>query len=436
MCHYVGMRGIFNFKNDIRADRAGLRLMCATLALAAVPLTASAAAMITEVMYDAPGTDTGREWIEVQNTGDAAIDLSTWKLFEANTNHKIAAIGQTSLPMGGFAVIADSPDKFRADYPNFAGLLFDSTFSLSNSGETLTLRDDSGADADSLAYLPEWGAAGDGSSLQKSAAGTWIAVPVTLGLPTTAMESMAPSATAPGEASSTPSTSPLQASQDKPADDASVHSAQEPINVSIEKPEFQVTIGRPRIGFVGSPLVFEAQVKTARDIPRGNSIRSSWAMGDGTELFGQWVAHAYSFPGEYVIVANSDANGMHAVSKTLVRILVPNIKIGLIRSGAIEVSNLDAGEINVGGFIVEDSSRRFILPRDTIIEPRSSIKLSGGLTNIGLPRDFIRIADPAGNILSTASLNGGDSPVILPPGLDAQSLRERLLQALKYTHEK
>ena len=43
--------------------------------------------LINEVMYDVEGTDTDREWIEVYNDGSESVDLSTYKLFEANTNH-------------------------------------------------------------------------------------------------------------------------------------------------------------------------------------------------------------------------------------------------------------------------------------------------------------------------------------------------------------
>src|SRR5581483_1064214 len=142
------------------------------MALVFIPAMAHAGALsITEIMYDLPGGDTGREWIEVKNTGTTSADLSSWKLFEANTNHKISAIAASNIAPGEYAVIADDSDKFKTDNASYTGLLFDSAFSLSNTGETISLRDESGNDIDTVTYNPSLGASGDGSSLQKTDAG-------------------------------------------------------------------------------------------------------------------------------------------------------------------------------------------------------------------------------------------------------------------------
>src|SRR3989344_1169913 len=87
---------------------------------------------ITEIMYDLPGSDSGREWIEVYNAGSADIDLSLFKFFEANTNHGLVTIGSPTLAAGAFAIVADNPVNFSVDWPSFSGLVFDSSFSLSN----------------------------------------------------------------------------------------------------------------------------------------------------------------------------------------------------------------------------------------------------------------------------------------------------------------
>ncbi|MEK7071654.1 MAG: lamin tail domain-containing protein, partial [Patescibacteria group bacterium] len=53
----------------------------------------SGALVINEIMYDLKnGSDDGREWIEVYNNSDASVDLSTFKFFEADTNHKIVSV--------------------------------------------------------------------------------------------------------------------------------------------------------------------------------------------------------------------------------------------------------------------------------------------------------------------------------------------------------
>lgn len=132
--------------------------------------------VITEIMYDLPGSDSEREWIEVYNDDTVPADLASWKLFEAESNHGLTAIqGSGTLAPGEYAVIADNAATFLSDHSGFSGLLFDSSFSLSNGkkegcedgGETITLRNPDLVDRDSVAYQGSWGACGDGHSLAR-----------------------------------------------------------------------------------------------------------------------------------------------------------------------------------------------------------------------------------------------------------------------------
>ncbi|TSC87173.1 MAG: S-layer-like protein array protein [Parcubacteria group bacterium Gr01-1014_8] len=147
------------------------RTLLLSIAALFVPGAVSAQVVITELMYDlSEGSDTGREWIEVWNSGTEPIELTNWKLLEANTNHGINAVGTETLAPGEYAVIADNPAKFKNDWPSFSGILFDSSFSLNNAGEQLILRccGKELSDKDSVTYSSEWGGAGDGASLAKS----------------------------------------------------------------------------------------------------------------------------------------------------------------------------------------------------------------------------------------------------------------------------
>ena len=45
----------------------------------AVPSLVSAGVEIREIMYDVSGADTGREWIEIINTGGEPVDAATLK---------------------------------------------------------------------------------------------------------------------------------------------------------------------------------------------------------------------------------------------------------------------------------------------------------------------------------------------------------------------
>ena len=156
------MTTIIRYKQQVRLAGFLASVMLLT------PGILHAQVVVTEIMYDQSGADTGHEWLEVWNAGATAIPLTEWKLFEGNTNHKIVSQrGAPVLPAGGYAVIADNPTLFLADNPGYIGSLFDSAFSLSNAGETLILRDAKLADMSMVSYTPSMGAGGDGNSLQR-----------------------------------------------------------------------------------------------------------------------------------------------------------------------------------------------------------------------------------------------------------------------------
>ncbi len=124
---------------------------------------------INEIMYDLKtGSDNGREWIEIYNDGDISVDLSSYRFFEADTNHKIKLVqGDTNIGPKGYAVIVSDPIKFKTDWPNNTFTIFDSSFSLNNDGEILMLKDKNLNIVDQYTYKSSSGGAGDGNSLQK-----------------------------------------------------------------------------------------------------------------------------------------------------------------------------------------------------------------------------------------------------------------------------
>src|SRR3989344_3237062 len=137
---------------------------------------ARADVVINEVMYDlSEGSDTGREWIEIYNNSNATVDLSTYKFFEADTNHAIiVSQGDANVEGHDYVIVASDPAKFKIDWPNFSGNIFDSSFSLSNEGEALALKDVDLNVVDQYTYSSTNGANGDGHSLQL-VGGSWVA---------------------------------------------------------------------------------------------------------------------------------------------------------------------------------------------------------------------------------------------------------------------
>ncbi len=139
---------------------------------------------ISEIMYDLKsGTDTGHEWVEIENRGDVPVSLSGFQLLDSSKNvlenhEPIRSVqgGEAVLPRG-YAVIASNAKKFLADNSGFSGVLFASSFSLSNSGEVLVLKDKVGNEIDRILYMSSWGGAGDGNSIQRYSQGWRAGIP-------------------------------------------------------------------------------------------------------------------------------------------------------------------------------------------------------------------------------------------------------------------
>lgn len=125
-------------------------------------------------MYDPVGADTKHEWLEIFNSGNDPINLEGWKLFEADTNHSLSLYqGSFVLNPKGYVVICDDAATFKNDHANFSGTIIDSIFSLSNSGESLALKNDVGEIILEFSYSNNFGANGNGFSLEKDEAETW-----------------------------------------------------------------------------------------------------------------------------------------------------------------------------------------------------------------------------------------------------------------------
>ena len=134
-----------------------MRYVIFMLLLLLLPLASSI--QITEIMYDLEGKDTGYEWIEIYN--DATdVDICLYRLFEADTNHYIKG-DNCNFHTGEYLVVADRPENLNLDCT-----VMDSAFSLSNTGERLCIVDTDKVELFCVEYLSDWGASGDGSSLQ------------------------------------------------------------------------------------------------------------------------------------------------------------------------------------------------------------------------------------------------------------------------------
>ena len=341
---------------------------------------AYAGVVISEIMYDLEGADTGREWVEIKNEGPDAVDLTGWKFFEAGINHGLTLIqGSVSISQNSFAIIADNAEKFLLDWPGFSGTLFDSSFSFSNSGETIALRNSELVDIDKVSYLSDWGAAGDKNSLQK-VSGEWVASIPTLGLE--------------GEKKNTGNT----LEPNFPEENSAVNSGSIP---EPKKAPFSVYAGEDKSALAGAEIYFEGEVVGISEDMAGK-IRFLWNFGDGTTGEGKNLKHVFQYPGSYIVTVNASLGADSGsdslkVSATSAGIFVSEIKPG----GWVEIKNESTKISDVSGFGIQiNNSIIFNFPKDTKLSANSFLTLDTPTLGFEIPDiGEIKILYPNGKIL-------------------------------------
>lgn len=353
--------------------------------------------VINEIMYDVSGSDSGREWIEVQNTGTVETDISSWKFLESSSasNHSLTLIqGTASIPPSGLAVIVSDGAKFLIDWSGFSGAIFKASFSMNNTGSTLILKDPDLNVKGEVIYSSAQGAAGDGNSLQRNGA-VWIS-----GGPTPGAQNVSNSNNSIATTTNNSSSSSSQSSSSNNSNttsSSSSHSSPVPLSDSAPKIVFEVSAGRERLTSVGNRIVFQASVAKSDGIS-GNSIFYNWSFGDGSTGQGKGVSHQYQFPGEYTVVLNSVSSDLESVSRVTVKVTSPQISLTKV-SGGIEVQNKSSAEINIGGWNLAANQKSFEFPKDTIIQANKKVTFPDSVTN--LIGDKVEIINPLAQVVAT-----------------------------------
>ncbi len=149
-----------------------------------VMVSAQGDVKINEIMYNPPGTDTDLEWIELYNNDTTAINITGWKFYEADTNHRLTLVqGSMVIPVTGYAIIADNATAFLNECPECKCTVMDSTFSLRNSDEYIALKNATLVLVDEVTYNASLGADGNGKTLERNVAGAWAESTVDGGTP-------------------------------------------------------------------------------------------------------------------------------------------------------------------------------------------------------------------------------------------------------------
>lgn len=357
------------------------------------PSIVNAQVVVSEIMYDLEeGSDTGREWIEVFNNSSSVVDLTAWKLFEADINHKITEVsGGTTLGADAYAIVADNAAKFLTDHPSYTGLLFDSAFSLSNTGETLILRNAELIDKDTVYYTSGMGAAGDGNSLQRTSA---VAKTFSAGAPTPGTGTLSNSSNGSGD------TEPSNSNQSSSTPETTTAT---PSVIAYFTPEPQIFVyaGKDRTVNVGADTIFEGKAFNKDGEPlSGNNVRFLWNFGDGDTTEGHAIMHHFAHPSRYAVILDVSSGTNSASARITVTAEPTQFVLTTLSDGSAVIENKSGRELNLSFWHITSGVHRFSLPKGTIVLSKEKIIVPPTILGFNTASDF-KLLYPNGAIASS-----------------------------------
>ncbi|MCY4577214.1 MAG: lamin tail domain-containing protein [Candidatus Kaiserbacteria bacterium] len=303
---------------------------------------------ITEIMYDAEGSDTGKEFVEVINGGSEAVAITAVTFFERNDRQRGRAVasgaGNATLQPGEVAVIVSDPALFSQHY-SFDGLLLDTTnFALLNAGSTVSLRKGNTL-LHSITYTTQHGARGDGNTLHIDQNDV-----ITAGKPS-------PGVLGAGVAAVTGGTTVGRAVETETPSSTEEEGAGLVTSTEIlpqaGTPQQVVMTADPSVVFSASTTKFSV---VRQEGAEEEVLYGLWNFGDGGYVYGTVVEHAYLHPGAYIIVFQEllDENGTEGiVLQKEIPVLFPQVRIERVDDAFVRLHNYHPFVLDVSGWRVE-----------------------------------------------------------------------------------
>ncbi len=363
------------------------------IAFISLPNTALAQVVVSEFMYDYPGSDTGQEWVELFNAGSSAVDLTKWKIHDGsghilNVPPKNGGIGSITIQSGGYLILADNAPNFEAGYPSATNVV-DTTLALPNTTGTISLIDDSGATVDSLVYIKDIGAAGDGNTLQRASMG---ATALSTSVPTpgsgtliAAPQSTQDTATTTTGATTTSSstTTTIQQPQSTQANSSVAPTSS---YVPPPVPSLYADAGGDRTVIAGADVEFDGRAYDKDQKTLESTVtRFMWNFGDGVTAEGPSVLHHFVYPGRYAVVL-SIANDRFSVADHIIVAAEPAaLAFSALPDGGVAIENKAGHDLDLSGWIVRQDagpfSAKFILPEHSMILAGATMRIEHVVLN-------------------------------------------------------
>lgn len=330
--------------------------------LVVMGITSTHALVISEVMSNPTGDDSGREWIELYNDSGADADLSSVSISIKGGSFSVGTLlqGGTVLPPGGYAIIASTVSgttKFLTDYPSYAGTLLRASISLVNTGVTSI---DVKVNGVIVSTLPSYTAAKEGQTLSLINGG-YVA-----GSPTPGAENQIVDAgTSNGNTTQTSTSTEQQLTVPR---------------MSPPSPDIIIYLPEEKTVVAGAESWFEtfALTRNGNLVP---NVTYTWAFGDGGQTTGSSTRYRYVYPGRYVTQVEAGNGNVNGIARMRVRVVSPDMEITQASSGKygsfIDIKNPNAYDLDLSQWSLLIDGAGYPFPKNTILPAMGTTRFAG-----------------------------------------------------------
>lgn len=371
-----------------------------------IPISSFADVIITEVMYDAEGADTGKEWIEIYNNGNQSISIDDYYFYEADVHHGLDSGGET-LSSGDYAVISQDLGGFNNHYDSNA-IIIKSSFSLNNTGEELAISDLEKNIIYSLSYSSSFGASGNGNSLHYGTNGWFQSTPTPGSGPGNPIEYSDSS-----EDDSESNTGSNQSSSEKsPTVSRFTKEAQDYTEAFID-------VSSPRM--VHSTINFDAYIHRVKNGKTVKKRSGSYYLnlGDGTVFTSDEkieYEHIYRHPGVYNVVfeyyrtelSRRAGEDPHAFKHIQIEVISNDIDVvGIDPLNNITIKNNSSELIDLYNWNLASNNKIFTFPQYSLIHSGQELIINSRVHNLGYidPDDWALLRNEHNRTISSFSVN-------------------------------
>jgi hypothetical protein len=356
-----------------------------------LPCLTFASVRINEVAWMGTTSSQYGEWIELYNDSTTDVSLAGWKLYK--TGDELLFTLSKTIAANGYLVIQRTTATAPATVANSndeSGPF--SNGGLNNSGEDLTLKDDSGNVIDSLSFSSGW-PAGDSSTkdTMQLNSGQWITAPGTPDAPNATVADA--SATKTTDSDSPSGDDSQSAATDTASDSTDTTSSastgetssgsSKHVTLKVIPPDPKLSITADKTIFQGNTITFTPKL-TGADPAKAQQGYYYWNTGDGMTYLQTVLApisHIYHYVGNYTVSLSyfdsMNASQSAAQVTAAINVTTPSLEVAVIDGGAaIKISNVTSQDTNIGGWPIHTDEGDRALPPMTIIASKSDITVN------------------------------------------------------------